>query len=993
MTSTPQQKVHFTPFPQESKDLDADEILKAVPEHRRQNKSLETQMSIKLAARKLWNASASLTGILFWIAIVQVVSLYLFTSGFLLTRPVFEDVSVCEEPPVENSIAPVSTCWSSQRPFKKTVMIVIDALRYDFVVPSEDNKYYHNSFPVLHELATAKPQNAFLSRFIADPPTTTLQRLKGLTTGSLPTFIDAGSNFAGSRIDEDNWISQLKNANRTVAFVGDDTWTALFRPDFDDEMCYPFDSLNVWDLHTVDNGVISHIFPLLENSHKWDLAIGHLLGVDHAGHRYGPNHHEMQAKLNQMDQFIRDLIEKIDDDTLLIVMGDHGMDSKGDHGGDTMLELESTLWMYSKRPYFAKSQAAGDRTVSQIDLVPTISLLLGLPIPYNSIGFPIAEAFLGAKSNDYKTWAHAAYMTAGQINRYRSKFSWSNDDSVLQDLWKSIQASKSDHKKLPQLCEQYARRSLEQFTEQWVKFDLNDMYSGIAVLLLSIAVVAAFVARIRTFETSSVFKNVSAATVLLGGAAYGGAYFTKLFDPLHAAGLGVTVGVLGSSLPMIVRFLSSGGLKVQSWWTMLSIVLASVHALSFYSNSFTIWEDGILHHLLVVVGVVFAAASFRLETVKDRTMALWHGAVFAILSRLVSFSRLCREEQGMSCSTTYYGELSSVNSPYALVVLFLLVLILPELIKSFYNTSASYTGSAPIWIGLGLRMGMFLATVYWTLDGVDTYGWDIPLLRGRELKTIKMMVARTALGAALVAGNYGWYIGALCVRVDVRKDENVAAKVRAAIMGYANVYGSYYFLLLINAFAAVIIVTKPLGGIVLAVLLYQILTLAELIQLFNLRSSLLGPVVLGLLGGAYFFSTGHHATLPAIQWEVGFIPVSTITFPFTHLAIAMNTFAPVILTTLAAPLVVLWKIPPNKNPIALQNRVGGIILAVVLYYTFIAANSMVSALVLRRHLMLWKIFAPRYMLAGVTLGACNVMAILTAMASGRVIGYINSLFG
>ena len=34
------------------------------------------------------------------------------------------------------------------------------------------------------------------SRFLADPPTTTMQRLKGLTTGSLPTFIDVSANFA-----------------------------------------------------------------------------------------------------------------------------------------------------------------------------------------------------------------------------------------------------------------------------------------------------------------------------------------------------------------------------------------------------------------------------------------------------------------------------------------------------------------------------------------------------------------------------------------------------------------------------------------------------------------------------------------------------------------------------------------------------------------------------------------------------------------------------
>lgn len=39
-----------------------------------------------------------------------------------------------------------------------------------------------------------------------------MQRLKALTTGSLPTFIDAGSNFASYAIVEDNLIKQLTNA-------------------------------------------------------------------------------------------------------------------------------------------------------------------------------------------------------------------------------------------------------------------------------------------------------------------------------------------------------------------------------------------------------------------------------------------------------------------------------------------------------------------------------------------------------------------------------------------------------------------------------------------------------------------------------------------------------------------------------------------------------------------------------------------------------------
>lgn len=63
--------------------------------------------------------------------------------------------------------------------------------------------------PIIKDLLNDRPDNTRFMRFIADPPTTTLQRLKGMTTGSLPTFIDVGSNFATPEINEDNIIEQV----------------------------------------------------------------------------------------------------------------------------------------------------------------------------------------------------------------------------------------------------------------------------------------------------------------------------------------------------------------------------------------------------------------------------------------------------------------------------------------------------------------------------------------------------------------------------------------------------------------------------------------------------------------------------------------------------------------------------------------------------------------------------------------------------------------
>ena len=78
-----------------------------------------------------------------------------------------------------------------------------------FIPPvSSDIPCIRNQLPVFSELAASGHGRLF--EFLADPPTTTMQRLKGLTTGSLPTFIDLSSNFGSYAITEDNIIEQVK---------------------------------------------------------------------------------------------------------------------------------------------------------------------------------------------------------------------------------------------------------------------------------------------------------------------------------------------------------------------------------------------------------------------------------------------------------------------------------------------------------------------------------------------------------------------------------------------------------------------------------------------------------------------------------------------------------------------------------------------------------------------------------------------------------------
>ena len=75
------------------------------------------------------------------------------------------------------------------------------------------------------------------------------------------------------------------------------------------------------------------------------------------------------------------------------MFGDHVMTPTGDHGGDSENETSAALLIYSSRSIFC-GQEISQRAVSQIDIVPTVSLLLDIPIPYSSLGVVIPELYL-----------------------------------------------------------------------------------------------------------------------------------------------------------------------------------------------------------------------------------------------------------------------------------------------------------------------------------------------------------------------------------------------------------------------------------------------------------------------------------------------------------------------------------------------------------------------------------------------------------------------
>ncbi|OJD16612.1 hypothetical protein AJ78_03252 [Emergomyces pasteurianus Ep9510] len=1011
---------------------------------------------------------AGVLGVLGWFLFIHLVGIYFFTKGFLLSRTVLENKSECTVLPFDGAAADSSQvsdqgCWHPKT-FDKAIVIIIDALRYDFTVPFRPTvegqlpHLFHNNFPVLYETAVESPEKAFLLPFIADPPTTTLQRLKGLTTGTLPTFIEAGSNFAGTAIDEDNLIAQLHNAGKRIVHLGDDTWQSLFPDLFEPKLSHPYDSFNVRDLHTVDNGVTEHLFPLLhaDNATKWDVVVGHYLGVDHAGHRYGPNHAATAAKLHQMDQVIRDVIKSIDGSTLLVVMGDHGMDGKGDHGGESDDEVEAALWMYSKRGVFGRPNSATlepprtakERPIPQIDLVPTLALLLGMPIPFNNLGSPIEEAFSGADGRDLKNLVRVNRLASAQINQYQREYAlisgvdqshtsgplgiWSRAeedwDSISQHQHRSSNLDRPVLQKVYDSYREYQRDTLRVCKGMWAKFDIPSMIQGILILFAGIVLLVFYARGICGDLTDLSFPTLRRVGVGSGVGVIGGMILTGIgiakLSRVEGLVLGIAVGGLFAASSTVLwvpkRIVSP---LPNSLWAWLAVVFTASQSVGFASNSYTVWEDEILLYFLTTFGVLAALSSLRQKRTEDRVLGFYHSIVFVFLGRLASLSRLCREEQIPSCVSTYYASsTSSTSAWWQLFIPFLLAVFLPSVIRSYYRGTKSYEGSAVFWIGIAFRTGLFIVAVFWTLDAADDGDW-FPSLSKTLVKTTRIVLAQIVLAIAFAAGTttFGW--AKPCINVAMTPDPSNPAtptlqqpprKTIVTILGYANIHGTRYALLLINFALAIILLQKPMGGGAIGLQTWQIFSLLEILDTNGLTSkSAIGPVVLGLLGSFHFFTTGHQATLSSIQWKIAFVPLTTVKYPWSPLIIVLNTFGAQILSAIAVPLTVLWKRPidarsgplsqtssiqgraqtEGQPPAASQpskNRASRILSDVVqaatthiLYYATINLATTMWAGWLRRHLMLYRIFSPRFMMGAVVLGVVDVVVLFVSVAGVR----------
>lgn len=1099
----------------------------------------------------LSSTSMLVLGLVF-LAALNFTSMLLFSRGFLLTRTALLEVNDCN--PIASSGNLDASC-SLPPTHSKMVLLVVDALRADFVLPvsanpSPSSHYYTNHISLPYELTSQRPTHSFLSHFIADAPTTTLQRLKGLTTGSLPTFIDAGSNFAGERVGEDNWLAQAKRAGKKLAMIGDETWLNVFPREagsvWAEGAVWPYDSFNVEDLDTVDSGVRKHLLPLLseERSKEWDIIIAHNLGLDHAGHRFGAEHSETSRKLIETQRLLEDVVERIDDDTLLVVIGDHGMTDRGDHGGDSREELEAALWIYSKGPalidsswfkhpttssshplaqLFNASTTASElgdrmhldwplkgllqpaRSVAQVDLVPTISLLLGLPVPFGNLGLPIPELFFHESSlpiapipedaskptpkrgffsrssstpqpRDHETLPplstllQATLLTSSQLSHYLATYTAypSGKDllpsmpelhfilSIAKSAFRGAHAPGHTKEEMELRALEkfwtYARRARTKARSVWARFDPILMGGGLGLWAGSLVVALRLVVAARGGPTArflvgrGVEGGVMAAWATLGVWLMGGFGFLGGLKPLGAlflVGLGAELAVIGapSSSTSIVEAFGLPRPSLWSWSTvgrrLAPLLPVLAHSAIFASNSFTVFEDSVVLYLLTTLLIIILVRSFAAPEARLRKRLIGFTLVALGCVRLMAYSTICREEQAPQCHATFHQPAGSLGALAVIGLAFAAAWFIPTLLRRSLALSASDVALAPAYLGIAVRGLLLSAVAYWAVDwtiaglGLDAAGVALAT-------TLKTTFARIVLVGAPLTASVVWYYSPLCLRVQreqVKDAQGNVIKTQIKFTGFANALGSSYLLFYATVFTLIFLVNPPPAQLVLTLQLVVVLALLEIFDserdvqalhdLVSSQTSLdallsndaamtssspsaapshTGPSfaqisILALLAHLSFFTTGHQSALATIQWSTAFIGLPTLTYPLSPLLVILNTLGGShILIPLALPLFTFWNLSPtlkDQPALLLARHLLRAGLSYMTYQSLVAFSSALFAAYFRRHLMVWKVFAPRFMLAGISVWATDVTIVLFAMAWGAscVIGKAKATLG
>ncbi|XP_075217062.1 phosphatidylinositol glycan anchor biosynthesis class G [Lycorma delicatula] len=571
---------------------------------------------------------------------VALLAVCLFLHGFFPVKSVKGSFSSVTDLPVQLGDHWLDVDKHYIPKIDKLVMIVIDAIRYDFIYGENGS----SNMPYTDKLI--KNNKCCLFKLKANAPTVTMPRIKAITSGSVSSFIDILMNFGSSEMLNDNIIDQAIHNKYKIVFYGDDTWLKLFPKRFN--RSEGTSSFFVTDYTQVDNNVTRNVDEELKKD-DWDIMILHYLGLDHIGHLYGPKSKLIEPKLNEMDGIIErihkhllNLEHTYNKSTLLIVLGDHGMADLGGHGGTSIPEIIIPLITYGLGcGGIYKSELA------QVDVAPTLSVLLGIPLPADNVGQVITSLFLSNATSSAADIMYALYYNAYQVVTQFLQ----NGGTVLHDGYKVYWQAQLLHMEwlkshsgneplsydaniVNNITETY-KHALQLMSSHLLKstvdFDLLEMTVSIIILiqLLMIVLLGA------KFEKMSIIRSRSVYLVL------GFMVLVSFwFDLLNIS------CCISSILAMLITF------TIIFIIMMNFILIANCSFSTVYNNIYPLKPNDVIGYV-ISAGTILQVFSTSATSLIEKEQQVWYHIFMLLLAIAVicSFTNTCYNKESVSSSS------------------------------------------------------------------------------------------------------------------------------------------------------------------------------------------------------------------------------------------------------------------------------------------------------------------------------------------------------
>jgi hypothetical protein len=315
---------------------------------------------------------------------------------------------------------------NNTRPFK-VILVLLDGMRKDYMSSNSEFKTFLDDVRIKRD-GLVFPMKSNL-------PSMSVPNWASIITGAPPMMTGILGNLAAAASLFDNIFVVANSLERKTGITGTDWFQSLIQgfilpnssSSLSSVMSGVYSSTSFYgstsqDFSIADKQREEVLMSVLNGeTTELDFFLAHFSNIDQIGHTKG-----VSKRYNKDDSYdgevtvkaklLKNVIDKMDNNTILFVASDHGHVDAGGHGG-----TDPNLWNVALVAYGPGSNLSAYQNevteISNLDISSTICSLIGIPPPATSFGTPIEPLLRLLNDTEYK----------------KAKARWVNQQEVLAE--------------------------------------------------------------------------------------------------------------------------------------------------------------------------------------------------------------------------------------------------------------------------------------------------------------------------------------------------------------------------------------------------------------------------------------------------------------------------------------------------------------------------------------------------------------------------------